>query len=147
MTMINGMDYVFNNNMNGLSFSTKVDKSMDIKWTEYNTYIDRTFISLTRRDRIQCISIFDALEECKMTQILNIPSSINQQIAMFGIGVFRDYAMCNVSMIITLGELDCRNTILCKDCIHSKQCKECGKIFKRSFSLRRHVVMKRCQNY
>merc|ERR1712154_210760 len=118
------------------------EKSEKFKWTEYNAYIDRTFISLTRRDRTQCIAIFDALEQCQMTQILNVPSSINQQIALFGIGVFRDCAMCHISIIVTLNELDCKNVILCKDCHQNKQCKECGKIFKRSFSLRRHIVMK-----
>merc|ERR1712154_214509 len=99
------------------------EKSEKFKWTEYNAYIDRTFISLTRRDRTQCIAIFDALEQCQMTQILNVPSSINQQIALFGIGVFRHCKICKVSLILTFNELDGRSTIICEACLKSRQCK------------------------
>ena len=143
------IDYALNNNMNSLSLSTrKANKSMDIKLNkkEYKLHnIDRTFISLYGRDRIQCIQIFCSLEECELTETLSIPSSINEQIALFGIGVFSDCKMCNISVIVTLNEMDCSNTILCKECRQNKQCKECGRTFKKLFSLQRHILMRRCQ--
>merc|ERR1712228_1154706 len=145
-----GIVYGFDNNMNGSSLSlqlTKKDKSMkDIKLKKSSKWpIDRTFISLTGRDRVQCDEIFDCLEQCQMTQILNIPSSINQEIALFGIGVFQHCKMCKVSLILTLNELDGRSTIICKACLKSRQCQECSKVFKKSLSLQRHILMKRCR--
>ena len=85
------------------------------------------------KDAIQCISIFDQIENCQLIKILNIPTHINKDIAEHATGriVKCHTSDCNVEAVILYQDRNdygyCfENMGYCSDCI--KTIKKCPAI-------------------